>query len=291
MNREQASSEHYYESTRKSQEYLKEVGAFWSGPDIPLEKAEVIGSDETRQTNIVLSRDMLPPVSADRLTPALFNWLQLSVRSRLSQAGIEVSFSGDNISDDMAHQLAEGEEMIVPVFITNHSQRPVEVAGGVMRFFWADHDHRLTGDNLVREVDDHVAVQGKYGRDWSYVDDEGHGLWLEERQHGVALRFQLGNKRLYIPQSEEIVRINSMQDVEEALQEVPAGEDPAFHIRETAPVTFRQGVMGVINTGVHESGARHAQSPLIDPGYSKKIRAELVGRGHPSYIDTFLFKT
>lgn len=271
---------------------LENLGDVWIGPDITLEKKMLTQPGLLMPANILISKEDLPPVVLDR---GVLGSLQWSVRSFLAQAGIEITVHHGDLSDEMIQELNNGGKVAFPVRVMNYAQRPIELEGKVMRFFWANDRNRLRGEKLRKVVGTELKIEGEEGKDWYFGDaepmegepkptDDPNVEWKKD----LCVILPLTDKRLYLPGSEEPLRVKSKAELANFLQPVPEGIRLPFEIGETTQVHLGDNITAVINTGFYDEGGRHIRSPLIDSGYSGVIRTETVN--DMSYIELFVYK-
>jgi hypothetical protein len=263
-------------------EQFKKLENFWIGPDVSLDKKITIPPlSIAPEVNIIVSKTDFPSVDINRDSLSFLDW---SVRSCLAQSGTEVLFNSFSLSDDMLKRINEGENVSIPVAIINHANRPVELEGGVIRFFWANIANRLTGDKLHEALKSDVKIEGEEGKDWSYLKSDPE---MTSSNEDICLRLPIKEK-YYIPDSEETLKVKSKKDLISILKEIPKDKEIDFKIGETAKVKLGPNVIAVINTGGYPDGESHIHSPLIDPGFEGEIRTETVYG--LKYIEIFLHK-
>jgi hypothetical protein len=272
-------------------EHLKELDTFWIGPDVYLkEKVIVPPLGEMVESNLLISKNQLPDMDINRGSLQSLQW---SVRSVLAQSGIETLFSPHDLSDEMVQKLSRGEEVAVPIKIINHGERPIEIDGACMRFFWVDDSKRLRGEDLKSIIGNELVLEGEEGKDWSLggLNLDPDQEYLKHAYTGemdtVCVKLPLTNTKLYIPAADEPLRIKSKKELPEVLREIPSNLTLNFKIGETTRVALGPHIVGVINTGAYDEG-RHIRSPLIDPGFEGAIRTEIT---HDlNYIELFIYK-
>ena len=275
-------------------EQLKQLGTFWIGQDISLEQSVTVPprNDSDTRTSILLNKTQLPNIEITRGALESLKW---SARSFLAQSGINPTFHQSNLTDEMIQKLKDGETVPVPIDIANHGQRAVVIDGPCMRFFWADVSKRLQGNELRDAIGTQIVLDGVEGVDWelrgldlpsdlSYVAESYAG-----EKDAISIRLPLGDKKFYIPASEEPLHIQSRKELGGVLTEIPEGLNLNFRIGETTKVKLGDGIMGVIDTLPNEDHqGRHIFSPLIDPGFEGKIRTEI--EGTLDYIELFIYR-
>ncbi|MBP9762368.1 hypothetical protein KBD34_02005 [Patescibacteria group bacterium] len=253
---------------KTTMERLKALGGYWISRDVKMENSLTIPARSIARDEVTISltKEDLPPVPLSRELFTLLNW---STRSYLAQIGIEVDFDADCVTDEMLLGLNEGRQVSIPVDILNLSNRPIEVSGGIMRFFWVNEDQRLRGEGLAGAVNSQqIMIKGVAGADWM-INEGGTAITLPIRQVFA------------IPTSEEVVRISGKKDLPGVQMPVSQVEETEFKIGETPPIRMGKETVGVINWGVQDLGGRHTRSPLIDPGFEGPIRTETVNTQGP----------
>lgn len=278
-------------------EKLREgVPGFWSGRDIPMKEKQLVEPKGLIFSEVILTKENLPNVEVDW---GVLRSLNLSTRSRLAQCGIEIKIDYDRVTSDDIEKMNKGEEVPVPVIVENYGDRAIEFEGEAMRFFWANEKNRLRGKELRDALLGDIKIEGEEGKDWFIAgadyDSENDELTqlnlknekFRENMKDIMIIFPMKNK-LYIPKDDKPLNIGSRKDLEDALRPVPEDEDPDFYLGETPRVEFSENVCGIINTGAYDGGKRHLISPLIDPGFKGKIRAELLG--NLRYIEIFVYR-
>lgn len=280
---------------------LEEIEGFWSGSDIKMKNKETISPNSSIETKLILNKDNFP--SSIDLDWGVFRCLNFSTRSFLAQAGIEVVFDSDALSYEDFEKINKGEDVYASVRINNYGLSPIEVSGDVVRLFWANEKNRLRGDEL-REVlsSGEVEVEGKEGEDW-FLGDVGYDLdeedekWMEKNMRNEefaknskdAMIVFPAKKIMYIPQNNEVLKIDSKADLENALEPVPDNvKNLDLRVAETPIIHLSDNVCGVINTGSYNNGKRHIKSPLVDSGFEGPIRSELM-QGL-DYFEMYIYK-
>lgn len=284
-----------YLSSVEADKELGKLGGFWSGPDIEIAEKKIIPPESSEEICLFINKESLPHVDLNR---NVIHHLQYSTRSRFAQAGIEVEFNAENLSDEDIERINNGEEVSVSATITNHGSRPVELEGGVARFFWANKHNYLSGEELKKTVSSQMEIEGECGKDWFFADadfapsgkmEQGkgdEGDWVGQHKD-VMIVFPI-KKKLYIPESKETLRITTRKDLENALMPLPENTDKEFKIGETPKIKMGKDVCAVINTTMYDKGGRHLASSLIDPGFEGPIRAELIN--DLDYFEIFVYK-
>ena len=273
---------------QQSREVLEKLG-FWSGPDLALNHGLTIHPNTTTNLKLVATPKHLAPV--DKLDPNIFPFLGQSVRSCLAQVGLETWLNQAAVDENLARSL-ETQEVILPFTACNFGQRPLEILTGdrIMRFFYVNPKNRLSGSALEDVVEQkQIEIAGKQGKDWVFVDEEGESLEARHGQTTVAIRFQLTDERLYIPSSDQSLRVTSKEELNNLLQPIPRGKKLFFRVGQTLPIRLGD-IKGMLNLGTHGDGGRHLQSPLVDPGYKGPLRTELFGPNHPDWVEMFFFR-
>lgn len=278
----------------KAVEQLEKLGNFWIGPDIALEKKLTIPPLElVRNIGVIVNKTDLPGINITKGALGNLNW---SVRSCLAQSGTDIIFHRGNLSDDMVKDIAEGKSVSIPIDVYNNLDRPIELEGNIMRFFWVNDKKRLRHEDLRNVLKSELIIEGEEGKDWSFgdVDFENDipGVRVldgvdPKKLKDVCIKLPLKQK-FYIPESTEPLNVKSKKDLPCILQPISEGLKEQFQIGETAKVKLSQNIIAVINTGVYQGDKRHIRSPLIDSGFEGTIRTETV-RGL-EYIELFLYR-
>lgn len=271
-------------------EQLKNLGNFWIGHDIKLEnKVTIPPLDLIKNVNILVTKEDFPSIEINKGALGSLSW---SVRSCLAQSGIEIKFHRSFLSNDMIKKINEGENVSIPIAIQNHINRPIELEGEVMRFFWVNDSNRLRQEELKEVIKSELIIEGEEGRDWSFGDvdlDDDYSLdeKYDAQMKDVCIRLPLKEK-FYIPESTEPLIVKSKKDLPSVLKEIPDGLKLNFKIGETTKVKLSENIIAVINTGAYDNSERHIRSPLIDSGFEGNIRTETV---HGlNYIELFIYK-
>lgn len=277
---------------------LEKLGGFWSGPDMEIAEKQIIDKKTSQVAYLSVSREDFPP---GELNWSIFRCLQFSTRSRFAQAGLEIIFRPDSFSEGDMERINNGEKIDVPVVINNQGTRPVEVEGGVVRFFWVNENNRLSGEELKSAVASQMEIEGEQGKDWFYSNSnfESEETMKQDDKHEpvcrssgpqreLAIVFPI-RKKLRIPESDEPLKIGSRKALEDALVSTEENADPeTVEIGETPKVKLSEDLYAVINPGVSDTGGMHRNSRLIDPGFSGAIRTEMI-YGDKS-LELFVYK-
>jgi len=283
-------------------EKLKEIKGFWSGSDIKMENEKIIYPSDTVEVNLILNKDNFPDVDLDW---GVFCCLSFSTRSRLAQAGIEIKFDQKSLSFEDFEQIKNGEDVVASVMVDNNGLSPVEISGDVVRFSWVNEKDRLRGVELREAISSgEIKIEGDNGKDWFLGDidydlDEEDSASIElnmqnkefaKNSKDVMIVFPVNkNKRMYIPQSNKPLKINSRADLENAIETVPSNlNNLDFEVGESPKIHLDNNICGAINTGMYNKGKRHLKSPFIDPNFEGSIRSELT-QGL-DYFEVFIYK-
>lgn len=282
---------------RKALEQLKGLGNVWIGQDVALEKKVVAPpSLVIRHANIVLNKKDLPAIEINRGALSELSW---SVRSFLAQSGIEIRFHHSNLSDAMIRDINEGKNVSVPIDITNHGQRAVELEGEVMRFFWVDFSKHLRGEELAEALKSKFVIDGEEGKDYFLAGrdwDENFETLKTKPTEGMCVIVRLQEQRFYIPYKPEPVKIRNRKELPEVLEEIPKGPKINFEIGQTPKIKVGQDIVAVINTGAYEHGRMHILSPLIlggeVTGSEGHVRTEILNQNEeaPAYVEFNLYR-
>jgi hypothetical protein len=185
---------------------LEKLGSVWIGSDITIEKPVVVKEGKIVPTNLVINRNNLPPIE---ITRGALRSLDISVRSFYAQTGIEIMFHGGNVSNEALQDLNSGKDISIPIDIINHGQRPVEVDGNVMRFFWANDRKRLRKQDLINQIKSgEFLIDGVEGEDW-YLggsDEEQRFTTENGSKDALCVIVRLKPERYYIPYKSEPVK-------------------------------------------------------------------------------------
>lgn len=283
--------------SNEAYERLKEgLPGFWRGTDIPMKEKQVVPPKDLIFSEVILKKENFPPVEVDW---GVLRRMNLSTRSRLAQAGIEIRIDYDRVTPEDIERINEGEEVPIPVMVENHGERAIEFEGEATRFFWTNEKERLTGKELRDAILSDIKIEGEEGKDW-FIASAEYGAEDDdlirpnmknkefvEKTRDIMIVFPM-KKKLHIPKDDQPLKIASRKDLEDALKPVPEDEDCDFYLGETPRVELSENVCGVINTGSYGEGKKHLISPLIDPGFKGKIRTELIG--NLDYIELYIYR-
>lgn len=273
---------------------LEKFDNIWIGSDLALEQPIIVNPGELiRGVKIVVNKKDLPALDINK---GILKFLGLSVRSFYAQTGIDINLHTGDISDEMLKDINNGKDISIPINVINHGQRPVEVSGNIMRFFWANDRKRLRGKDLVNKIKSgEFHVDGVEGEDWylgGYNDEDKLTTKSEGVEDSLCVVVRLKPEKFYIPSSPEPIKkddnLKTRDNLASLLKPVPEGLKVDFEIGETPKVKFGPNIVGVINTGVSDKGQRHINSPLIDPGFDRTIRTETLHR--LEYVEFFLYE-
>ncbi|OGI60703.1 hypothetical protein A2641_02265 [Candidatus Nomurabacteria bacterium RIFCSPHIGHO2_01_FULL_37_25] len=247
----------------KSVEQLEKLGNIWIGPDIAIEKPVIINPNQlTQGVNIIVNKKDFPAIDITKGGLGSLSW---SVRSFFAQTGVEISFHNSNVSDDMLKDINSSKNTLIPVDLKNYGQRPVEVSGNVMRFFWANDSKRLRGAELLNKVKSgEFVVDGVEGEDWflgGYNEEDKFTTTGKGSDKGLCIVVRLKPEKLYIPHTSEPIKKDNTKSTREnllgLLQPIPKGVNANFEIGETPRIKLGPNIVGVINLGVNEKNQKH----------------------------------
>ena len=297
----ETSYENYVSDWTTSLEALKRLDNVWIGPDIALVEPCVVAPGALVQVRVLVSKEHLPNIPVNR--GALKN-LEWSTRSFYAQTGIDIRFERHAVTDEMIEALKSGAQVSIPMAISNHGQRAVEISGNIMRFFWTNFSSRLKGKELYDAVASGAfGVEGVEGEDYFFADIDGNQVRSDDANgtDGVSVAIRLKQERHYIPNEAEPVKKNdalsTRQDLAQLLKPIPPDMPLSFEIGETPRIQLDERTTAVIHLnsyddgemGVAKRGHQHINSPLIDPKFAGPIRTEtLHGMTH---VEFFIFQT
>lgn len=249
-------------------EQFKSLENYWIGQDVSLaEKLTIPPLRMSPEINVMVNKNDFPNIDINRDSLSFLNW---SVRSCLAQSGVEVIFNSLSLTDEMLKDINEGKGVPIPVAVFNNIDRPVELDGNIIRFFYARDNNRLRDDELRGAINNKdIVIEGEEGVDWLLENRKGE----DGKDRYLCLTLPLREK-FYIPKSSEVLKVNSKNDLPDVLKEIPNGRNPEFTIGETAKVKLGSNIMAVINTGGYPDGSSHGHSCLIDPNFEGNIRTE-----------------
>lgn len=282
-----------------SQEQMKERYDFWAGGDIEVEPV-ITKPQELLAVSLLLNKACLPDIK--NLSLSTLHLLQKSIRSCYAQSGIEIIPEIGKLTPEDIDKIKAGETIGCPAMVLSHSLRPINLKGRVMRFFWTNTEACLIKNNLIETVRDKMAIKGIEGKDWWFgeevIDEETKRVFGEDvprssqPSDALTLCLKIQEKRLWYPPGDEPISVDSRADLAKHIEPIPDGIDPYFIIGETPWISFPKDIVGVLNLGAHDrTSARHAHSPLIDPGFEGPIRLELInGPRHPDYVELLIYQ-
>lgn len=273
-------------------ETMKKFDRCWSGPDIEITETQTIDKKTSQIAFLSVGRENFPPdINLDLNIARL---LHLSTRSRFAQTGIEIDFTDQSFSDDIIERINKGEKVNIPVKINNQGTRPVELEGGVARFFWFNEPDRLKGEELKNAISSSIKIGGENGKDWFFIDsdhkadkkidqsrDAEYSMGSIPCQKNISIVLPI-KKKLYIPESNKPLKIKNRKDLEDELKPKPASgnyDSETVEIGETERLTLDNETCAVINWGVSDTGGIHRKSVFIDPGFDGHIRTETLFNG------------
>ncbi len=265
---------------QRSIEQLESLGNVWISPDISIEKPIIVNPGELIQgVNIKVNKKDFPAID---ITKGGLGALSLSVRSFFAQTGIEVRFHNGNVYDEMLRDIESGKDTLIPVDLENYGQRPVEVNGDIMRFFWVNDRKRLRGADLLEKIKSgEFKVDGVEGEDWFLGGSNEKDKFTTTgggSDKGLCVVVKLKPEKFYIPPASEPVKKDSGKSTREnlvsLLQPIPEGMTTELQIGETPRIKVGPNIVAVINLGSNERSQKHINSPFVDPGSDWNIRTE-----------------
>lgn len=249
------------------------------------ETVHVIEPGDSVEVGITVDRNDFPPVP---LRSGLIEDLRFSARSCIAQAGSFIYFSEESkLSDEDIKKLENGERIVVKGNLENHGNNSMKFEAGdrVGRFFYANEKDKVTGDALVKLVEEGL-VKGEKGKDF-VIFDRPYG------PYAVALR--VSGSRVCIPQGNGTIRVTSRDDLYKLTKDVEflpeeAAKCPFFlQVTKTA-VDVPQNMIMVLSNVTPNKDVRHLPSHLIDAGSKWPIRLEIEG-GETNWVLVELYKS
>jgi hypothetical protein len=270
---------------------------FWAGPDIQTGRNATIDPGERIDLGVIL-RDVEWPRSLIENSEIMWKQLFTSTKSGLAQLGLEVRGSWDAFEQMVEAHLMDSDPFIFPLSVTNWGYRPVELKEGdnLFRFFACSFRQRLEGEQLTRHIEENGIIDGAYGQDWWFIDKQGQQLSADksdqDRASIVCLALDTA-KRLWVPPSDEPVRLTKREDIDHLLKPIPQNQsDVNFFVTEARASIHMADRPGVLFSDFkpefdeEPNLYRQTQSVLVEPHFpdylgrgdkSRKIRAEIVG--------------
>ena len=244
------------------------------------------------------------PVQVKRnLFPDWVDWkkvdpsgLRFSTRSCLAQAGVDINlpsrvdpvYTGHELGffQDDIDSLSKGKAVQKQLYLRSLFRR-IDFSEDLGRFFYLDKRDKVAGSKLLDLfLENKVAVEGQYGKDYCFINEQGEPLLKDVNSLEVkGLRLFTSNKRFHIRESTELIKIHSKKDLEDNL--LPGAGENFINLCETMSVTLAQDVAGCLETK-QDGKDIHLNSPLIDPGWQGPIRLELT-ESQRNYVDMFLY--
>jgi hypothetical protein len=278
----------------KAMEQLRALDCVWIGPDVSLEKKVTIPPlGFVQNVNIVVNKSDFPQIDISRGALGSLEW---SVRSCLAQSGAEIRFFRGDVSKEMIQDINAGKNVPIPIHVSNNVDRPIELEGKVMRFFYVNFAKKLEQGKLREIIGKELIIEGEQGKDWSFgdvvIENDIPGVSMAEgidpeKLKDICIKLPLTNK-FYIPPAAEPLRVRSKQDLPNVLQEIPPGLEPVFKVGETTKIRLGNNLTAVIMTSSYEKGKKHGFLSLIDGGFEGNIRTEtLYGL---EFIELFVYR-
>ncbi len=267
---------------------------FWIGQDAKIESDfEAKAGMGPTPIHIRVTKEHLPPREA--ISP----WVSYSVRSTLSQLGIETFVGLDRLRDErLWDELDASGEASLEVHVANHGYRGIALQKGddVMRFYLRSREGRYEGKSLARHLREKDVVHGIEGEEWWLLGRDDSKRTLEEPGDATVVCLPYDpNLRLWVPPAKEPIRITKRADLEKYLEPMPKNIEPDFYVSETLAKVQMAERPGLLLTGAEdETHHRHTQSNLIDPEFGrsaggKPIRLEILDPGVRSHEKPYVY--
>lgn len=261
---------------------------FWIGKDIKIARAtEVPPGKGPMPIELRIAPEHLP--APETISP----WLSYSVRSTLSQLGLETFVDLNTLRDvGLWEELESKGETNLTVNVMNHGYRGIALEEGddVMRFYLRSREGRYEGKSLARHLREESVIQGAEGEDWWLLGRDDKKKTLEDPGDSTVICLPYDpDFRLWVPPAKEPIRIIKRADLERYLEPMPKNIEPDFYISETKAKVQMAERPGLLLTGVEDdTHHRHTQSNLIDPEFGrsaggKPIRLEILDPGVRSH--------
>jgi hypothetical protein len=257
--------------------------------------AEFPADGKVHRTTVRATRESLPAPEA-----LIGPWMSLSVRSTLSQLGIEVQAPLERLRDGKFwEQLSSDGAAPLEIDILNHGYRDVQVLGGddIFRLYLRSHEGRYEGRELASFITSKEVFKGEYGTAWWLLGRTNDEPLPEERwnEATVACLPYDPKHRLWVPPAREPIRVAKRSDLEQYIEPMPSNMDPDFFLSETrALVQMAEEPGTLLTTSEDDTNARHTQSNLIDPQFGrpsggKPIRLEILDRERRSHEKPWVY--
>lgn len=285
MAKETVTSQWFGENERGEYFSLNECPSWISDRDMVVRGFEngqnevFLGSDEVVKVLVEIKRNNLPPVNLKR---DILSRLKISTRSCVAQSGVFFVGGDRELSDEEIDRLNNGDEIMIEGSLANFgpSRLNFKCGDAIARYYFTNPKDRLDGVELRSLVESGV-VRGEEGKDYMILE--------ENNGQAVSLAVRVGNKRVYIPNSDQGIRVSSRSELYSVTKEVNDSTDrqdisSPFHLLETsAEMNVPAEVMGELSKVTETKDVIHLPSQLIDPGSNWVVRLEILG-GKPNWV-------
>lgn len=229
-------------------EQLTNLGYFWVGADLTASRDYHLADAISDPLTLELAPGSLPPIDCEPqdLLENVGEVFGLSVRSRLGQAGLDVSpYTLHN----------EGYKIGVVPYVLGRRPIKIREGEGVLSLASDAGAELLKGRELWRAVNDkdQIVIEDEYGRDWFFTDIGNLPIEREadmDRADGIGLRFNSNRFRIR-PEDGEIEVTRDLDyrgwlDREILEQMAPQQLDNFMVVETISKVTLPQGYNGLL---------------------------------------------
>lgn len=279
----------------------------WKGNDIALASPTFIPARRSQLASFVID-----PANFVSFDPSKLDRTHISMRSRLAQAGLDISHFGQQLAHFMVVNGIDvtNQPFAADIMVDNYSQRPIDLSSGarICRPFYEGTASALTGQRLLElEENGDIKIEGEENVDWAWRRENGHGVT------GVYIR--ISDKKLWIPPHptnkalivydddgfDNFTKLSGFdyrKQIDEALQPAPQTDRPILWIGETKPrITLSENVNGILHSAVVQTitgkGSHigfHINSHMIDGGRTDwPVRVEVLSPTVPEKLPHFVY--
>lgn len=232
---------------------------FWVGEDLALRRGIIVPARGYQIAEVLLNLHELPDNPSN---------LDISIRSRYVQLGLDVEYSEDPITPALMY-----DEDVVIARLRVNNYAPISAVlleeTPFCRFYRVG-ERNIEGEDLDARLNDDITIAGEKGS-WEKLRDE------TGKPIGIRFYIDPATRRRILPIGRPIVlnfNGNYREEIDKYAKPIEPNPNESFWFGQTyAQIELKNGTIGIIQD---VPGAYHLHSRLIEGGTNWPIRVEMV---------------
>lgn len=276
-------------------------GRLWKGPDVVTKHPILLNQSQSTVVPVVITPDSLPP--RNNFFPKNPDSLQVSTRSRLAQAGLEVhGIYKDSIPQAVRASRQNFSASIstfeAAVNVTNHCKRPIHLYKNspMFRFFYESYNSSLSRKALVSIVEEgSLKIEGEEGVDWEW--SHKNGLFVRINSKGRKWIPPDSNNTPIRIDERTLKAVDYRKDLDPFFVPIPVVDEEILWIGETPRITLKDNLEIILGKSAFhdytdirgDTTGTQINSRLIDGGKTNwAVRVEILSSTRVDRIPNFV---